>query len=169
MLLELDVYAGSPRATKPPRVVRLPMSWRVMRRVRAIVDRVLEDQPATLRQSARLVASELIENVIKYGHAMPDGTRATITISLSDGVLSISSRNGVSSDHHVPRVFEIVNRLKTGDTQSVYIEAILHAMAVKRKNASMGLIRIAAEAAFDLDARYAEGELELIARKGIPS
>lgn len=168
MLLELDLRAGRVHEPVNTRVVRLPTTWRVVRRVRAMVDGALADQPDSIRQSARLVASELMENVIKYGELLPDGSQPIILVRLSEGTLTISSRNGVASEGDVQRIFEILGRLRARkDTQSVYIEAILQGMAVQRQSASLGLLRIAAEAVFDIDATYAGGVLEIVARKGI--
>ena len=168
MLLELDLRPGAAHESTQPRVVRLPTAWRVVRRVRAMVDSVLAHQSDSVRQSARLVASELMENVIKYGETLPDGSQPVISVRLSGSVLSITSRNGVAADEDVERIFEILHRLRTRkDTQSLYVEAILQSMAARRQSPALGLLRIAAEGAFELDATYEDGVLGVNARKGI--
>jgi hypothetical protein len=165
MLLELDL-ARHGHEQAPPRVVRLPTAWRVVRRVRGVVDGVLASHPESIRQSARLVASELMENVIKYGEVLPDGSPPIVCVQQSAGVLTIRSRNGVAEAQDVQRIFDILQRLRTRkDVQSVYIEAIVQAMAARGKSAALGLLRIAAEATFELDARFEDGVLEIIARK----
>jgi len=164
MLLELDLARHE---QAEPRVVRLPTAWRVVRRVRSVVDGVLANEADSLRQSARLVASELLENVIKYGEVLPDGSQPMVSVQLSNGVLTIRSRNGVAHPDDPNRIFEILRRMKgRKDVQSVYIEAIVQAMAIRGKSAALGLLRIAAEAAFELDATFEGGVLEIIAKKG---
>jgi hypothetical protein len=166
MLLQLDLPAGSAHEARRPRVVRLPRKWRVVRRVRAVVEGVLAAQPASVRESARLVTSELMENVVKYGQLLPDGTDPVVLVQLEDGVLTISSRNGVTSKGDVGRIFDILDRLQVqGDAQAVYIEAILQGMAAKHQSASLGLLRIVAEAGFELHATYTDNVLEILARK----
>lgn len=168
MLLELDLGSGSKYQLARPRVVRLPNAWRVVRRVRTVVDKVLEEQPDIVRQAVRLVASELLENVIKYGEMLPDGSQPVVAVQLSDGMLIVRSRNGVASDHDVQRITEILERIRSRrDIEAVYIEAILQAMATRRQSASLGLMRIAAEAGFELTATFEAGVLEIVARKGI--
>lgn len=110
-----------------------------------------------------------MENVIKYGESLPDGTRPLIAVRLAPGFLTISSKNGISSDAHVDRIFDIIQRMREhSDIQAVYIEAIVQGMLTPRQNASLGLLRIAAEAGFEVNAAHGGGVLEITARKGIP-
>jgi hypothetical protein len=167
MLLELDLPSTRPNEQTSSRFVRLPVAWRVMRRVRSMVDGALAGQSDSVRQSAQLAASELMENVIKYGDDLPDGSPPVISVRLAEGVMTIASRNGVEDDQNVTKIREILQRLRgRSDTQSVYIEAIVHSMAASRQSSCLGLLRIAAEAGFALDVSYAGGVLEISAQKG---
>lgn len=110
-----------------------------------------------------------MENVIKYGDSLPDGSRPLIAVRVAPGLVTITSKNGVGSDAHVDRIFDIVRRMREHpDIQTVYIEAIVQGMLAPKQNASLGLLRIAAEAGFEVDATYRDGVLEITARKRCP-
>ena len=77
--------------------IRLPQSWHWIERVRTMVSDLLTGVPAELRDAARIAASELAENVVKYGEPSENDECGEVIIEVDSGVVRIRATNGLAS------------------------------------------------------------------------
>src|SRR5260221_3599722 len=104
--------------------VRVPLAWHWIEKVRDTVGDVLREQSAELRQSALMVASELAENLVKYGHAIEGEDSGRIAIEVTDGSVSIMSENGATPEG-AHKVQELVGAMTASDNvQALYLERL---------------------------------------------
>jgi anti-sigma regulatory factor (Ser/Thr protein kinase) len=91
--------------------LRLPLSWGFIGRVRATVSEALRSQPADVRDAAVMVASELAENVIKYGEALDGDDCGYVSLAASETSIVIRTMNGVSSAARAAAVMDRIAAL----------------------------------------------------------
>lgn len=146
--------------------LRIPLAWHWIERVRETVAGVLDGQPDDLRDAAVMVASELAENLVKYGHSTDGEDSGRVAIEVSDGFVTITSENGTSREQ-AEKVLTLVRSIEgSPDVQSLYVSRLMSMAAAPGDGASeLGLLRIAFEGGFDITASYQAPRLRLVARR----
>lgn len=149
--------------------IRLPLSWRLIEDARTSVAHTLRDYAANLRESAVMVASELAENVVKYGVPVAPYDYGCIRVSEDGGTIRIVSTNGVDSDEHLRKLSERVRALnESDDPESVYLERVRAILDnPKSGDAQLGLCRIVCEGGFRLSHLCEAGILTITADRSL--
>ncbi len=148
--------------------LEIPIVWQFVREVRQRLAEALADQSEELRDSAMMVASELVENAIKYGEAVPGATQATIELFIDSGRVTIEVKNGLTNPLDAQVVAEQIARLRAAeDPAALYVERLRELLESPDIRGKLGLCRIALEAGFDLSCTYDDQILTISASRGI--
>jgi hypothetical protein len=147
--------------------LRLPLSWSFIESVRTTVAEHLREAAPDLREAAVMVASELAENVIKYGEPLVDEQCGYVTVLAGPEGVVIRTMNGVSS---AARALEVKQRIETiagaEDVEALFrarLQEMLESPADQRS--SLGLLRIAYEGNFRLSCSYEAPVLTIVAQR----
>ncbi|MEZ4221574.1 MAG: hypothetical protein R3B13_11655 [Polyangiaceae bacterium] len=148
----------------------VPFGWEHVREVRTRLADSLADQPAELRDAAVMVASELVENAIKYGNSLPNAPNATLELLVDDKRLQIVVRNGVSSAEHASEVEKLLQRIASAQEPSeLYMERMERLLNDADAKGKLGFHRIGLEAGFVLTSSFEDGVLTITATRRISS
>jgi len=148
------------------RELRVPLAWHWIERVRDAVNEVLHDHPSELRESAVMVASELAENLVKYGHPVDGEDSGRIAIELGAHTVSITAENGTTREE-AAKVVELIDTINAAsDVQLLYVQRLTEMAHSPSESASeLGLLRIVFEGRFRLTCRYAHPMLRIEATR----
>jgi hypothetical protein len=143
-------------ATSPTSVnVWLPHSWDHIRQIRAKVGEALKDADPSLRSAAIMVASELVENAVKYGEEVPDARQITVSLEMGPAAIVIAVSNGSADPKAIEALKRRVDEITSAPDKSVlYLARLEELMAESTETGELGLYRIAFEGEFDIQLRY---------------
>jgi hypothetical protein len=116
-----------------------------------------------VREQAVMIASELAENVVKYGVGIDDERVGFITVYLSDEQFSIHSHNAVGDIRHVQAVEAIIEEINDSDDPSDLSIARLRELIAGNVEgpSQLGLLRIATDGNSDLSCNFGETVLRI--------
>ncbi len=149
--------------------VRFPQIWNMIHHLRLSIKELFMMLDEENRYALSMAASELSENMVKYGNAVPGAETATIKASLEGDRLAITSRNGIYAEQNVNNVIEVIEALKAAENpEALYFER-MRAMLENGQISStqLGLIRIVSEGGFNLEYTFENQILTITAQKRI--
>ena len=138
------------------RGIWLPLSWTWIQRVRQDVASMLVNWPARFRDAVVMTASELTENVVKYGEPMQQN-EGFLGITITSQLVRIQSKNGLSSATRADGLRQQIERIANGNPEALYVERLRQMIDDPSTNSGLGLLRIAFEGQFRLAFRYESG------------
>ncbi len=148
--------------------INIPIAWEYVRLVRQQVTAALAEHPEELRSAAVMVASELVENAIKYGASIPAMQWAQFRFATTAEYIQIQVSNGLTDLRLLEAVQKIVKQTQTaGASEQLYVARLQELMHNPTQSTRLGLYRIGHEGKFDLDYSYGEQILELTARRRV--
>lgn len=149
--------------------INIPIAWEYVRLVRQEVEVALAAQSEELRSAAVMVASELVENAIKYGVSIPALQWARFRCEISAEHILIEVKNGLTDDKALATLRQIVSQMTSvAACEQLYV-ARLHALLGNPAEANrLGLYRIGYEGKFELEYSYADEILQMTARRRLP-
>ena len=134
---------------------RLEPAWATVRKIRDQMFRELKEEPAAARAAASMVASELLENAIKYGEPVPESPDIRFVFTKSESVYRIVVSNGVLPGRNVERLLERIDAInKTEDRSSLYLARLQELLDNPSQVSGLGIYRIGFEGGFDLECSY---------------
>jgi hypothetical protein len=127
---------------------------------------------AACREAMVLAASELAENLAKYGAQYQDARAATISVSVAGNVTRIRATNAVASSDDARRVLNIVDRISA--QPSNVAELYRHRLRElfdkpETSRAQLGLLRLAFEGGLRVSASFDPPMLEIVAERACRS
>jgi len=132
--------------------LNIPVFWYYTNEVRQAVDRIMQTHPEAVRKATKMVASELVENAIKYGRSTKEIEQVSFLLVLEDKQIIIEVKNGLSDPAELA---ELSSRIKSIQASANREELLLKRMQEIIDNpaqgSQIGLYRIASEGGFDLD------------------
>ena len=149
--------------------IHIPMAWEYVRSVRQQVHDALADYSEDLRSASVMVASELVENAIKYGVAVPElpWTRFAFEVSAEEILMEIS--NGLTDAgvfaHFRRRIEEL---RQPGAGERLYLTRLQQLVDNPLPPNRLGLYRISFEGNFSLDLIYEDQVLTIKAHRKLP-
>jgi hypothetical protein len=144
-------------------LVRLPPSAQWLEQVTTAVSNALAPQPPEVRAAALLAASELAENVLKFGRPTSEAGEGSISLSLAGSELRLVTENGASPERF-RSVSGLLERITTcASTELLYVERLNLLLASKVESTGLGLLRVAHEGNFVLRCTYDEPKLTITA------
>ncbi len=146
--------------------------WSIVRQVRDKVEAILAPAGEEISYACKMVASELVENAVKYG-ITGDGQGVNgieFELSMVDREIVITVKNRVASEDHLKNArnhIDVINA--SGDPQQLYVERlkVLVEEPGGRGASQLGLYRIAYEGGFDLAYVVAGDVLTVIATRAM--
>jgi len=150
--------------------IHIEPEWNVIKQIKERIssDSELEGAGQDFREAALLAAIELVENGLKYSDDGEQELPVEFSLDTGDGVCEISVTNFSSNDKNRTALFATVERIQKSDPFSLYVERLEQVKENPDGFSRMGLIRIAYEAEFELEAK-AEGDWVTIqARRPLP-
>ena len=135
--------------------------------VRQRVETGLSDQDEFLRYAALLAASELAENIVKYGEPCTSAC-AGIEVDVDEEMLRVRSVNCVGDPAHAHAVIAIVEDIAAAaDPEELYMRQMEEVMREERPGSRLGFYRMAAECGLRLSHQYVDGCLTITAERAI--
>lgn len=149
--------------------IDIPIAWEYVRTVRQQVDAALSSYPEELRSNAVLVASELAENAVKYGAAVPGLEWARFSFELTPTHIQIQVSNGLTNRLLLDSLERMVMQMKpAGACEQLYAARLQELVIDPLQPTRLGLYRIGYEGKFELDCAYADRILTMTARRQLP-
>lgn len=134
-----------------------------------MVNSGLAEQDETMREEITMVASELAENVVKYGEPVEQAGAGSLQLIIGDHSVRIVSTNGVRSPERALHLANALERIRKTDPRVLYLERMQELMANPTQTESgLGLLRIAFEGQFTLDHVYENSVLTITAQRSLP-
>lgn len=133
----------------------IPVIWHYTNEVRQAVDRIMESYAEPLRQATKMVASELVENAIKYGRRTPELDRIRFILWLSEQDVIIEVINGIGDQAALATLEERLAAINESDNREELLLKRMQEIVDRPAQASqLGLYRIASEGGFHLEYSY---------------
>ena len=149
--------------------INIPIAWEYVRLVRQQVADALAAHSEELRSAAVMVASELVENAIKYGASVPALKWAQFRFETTPAYIQIQVENGLTDDKSLAALAHIVGQMKSVAVCEELYVARLHELLISPMEANrLGLYRIGYEGKFDLEYSYKDQILQMTARRRVP-
>ena len=141
----------------------IPLVWDSVSKIRLEVGVLFSSHREDVRERAVMIASELTENVVKYGAIIDEERVGFITVHLSDDQFSIHSHNAVGDIRHVEAVEAIIQEINDSDDPSeLSISRLRELIAGNIDGPSqLGLLRIATDGNSDLSCNFGETVLTI--------
>src|SRR5262245_45612889 len=135
-----------------------------------MVNNGLEGRDEGFREEVTMVASELAENVVKYGEPVENAAAGSLQLVITDSSVIVTSTNGVRAGDRVRYLAEALERIRSSpDPRTLYLERMQELMANPSQTESrLGLLRIAFEGEFSLHHTYENNVLTITAERALP-
>jgi hypothetical protein len=145
-----------------------PDAWQYVQSARTRVREALADHPQERRDAAVMVASELVENAIKYGEGVPKASCATLKLEVTDSAICLEVSNGVRAIAAVREIESHINQIACAmDPGDLYVVRVLELLTNPDSKGKLGLCRIRHEGRFELHFRYEDEVLTVTATRRI--
>ncbi len=143
--------------------------WDTVKKIRDKVESILSDKSQEVNDASKMTASELIENAVKYGCSIDNGTGIQFELLVEKNQIKIVVKNKILSSEDFNKVREHIDRIKTADNpQELYLNRLMMLMEnTKLSKSQLGLYRIAYEGEFQLDYEYENEILTVTATREI--
>jgi hypothetical protein len=147
------------------REVRVPLAWQWIERVRDATAEATASCDPEVREGAVMVASELAENLVKYGTGLQGDDSGTVTIDVASDAVTIRSINGATVEQ-ADKVRGLIAETHGEDPARLYMSRLAElARRPGEVACELGLLRIAFEGGFELSVEYAAPRLVLSATR----
>tara|TARA_B110000037_G_scaffold106111_1_gene123273 strand:- start:270 stop:749 length:480 start_codon:yes stop_codon:yes gene_type:complete len=141
----------------------IPLVWDSVSKIRLEVGVLFSSYIDEVRDRAVMIASELAENIVKYGAVIDDERVGFITVCLSDEQFSIHSHNAVGDIRHVQAVEAIIEEINDSDDPSKLSISRLRKLIAGSVDgpSQLGLLRVATDGNSDLSCRFGDTVLTI--------
>lgn len=147
-------------------VVELPAQWALLNHVRKVVFEHLQGYNAETREAVAMVASELVENAIKYGEPLPDGQNSQFCLSMTGGLVRIEVTNGLSSATAFRALLARLEEIAAADDKmALYVRRMQEIYDNPVNSVGLGLFRIAFEGACTMQCFWSDRVLRMVATR----
>jgi hypothetical protein len=122
---------------------------------------------AECREATAMVATELAENMVKYGVKGASPFVGTISISADADVIRVTARNEVASAREAQNAKQAIGQIAaTSDVKAMYRSRLAELFATPSLvRAQLGLLRAAFEGGFRLSCSYDPPTLSIVAER----
>ena len=139
--------------------------WEILQSIRAAVQARMDKATQDERDAAIMVASELVENAIKYGEPAEPRKKSHLALGVDSQRVTIEVSNGLNREEDYLSIRSKIDAIKRSpDPLQFYAEKIAELLGRKAgQSAGLGLYRIIAEGEFDLTAHWQDAILVMTA------
>ncbi|MBN1649533.1 MAG: hypothetical protein JW874_15950 [Spirochaetales bacterium] len=118
--------------------------WDILTEIRTAVEKVTKNIDANEVDFAKITASELCENAIKYGVQNSTADNMKFLFSYKDDIITIMVSNAISDVVHQENLKSFINMLNASDSHDLYIKRLYDLLDSRNPQVSqLGLLRIA--------------------------
>ena len=144
----------------------LPHTWDDIRKIRRRVGEVLRAHDTALRSAAMMVTSELVENAVKYGEAVPAAPQIVVSLKVDRTRLIVQVVNGCADPAGIEELRERIQEIEQAENKAALYMARLEALlADPLETGKLGLYRIAFEGQFDMRLEYRDNVVSITATR----
>ncbi len=143
--------------------------WNLIDKIRKNVETALEDFDAQIRAVSIMVASELIENAIKYGASIKEGEGIRFELIIENNLIQITVKNKIAEVKDLDNFKGHIELIKTSDNfMELYVSRLEKLLTNKTiEKSELGLYRIVADGQFTINYDYKDDILSVIAYREI--
>ncbi len=142
--------------------------WATVRVIRCKLNAKLASYPNRVRYATAMVASELLENAIKYGESIPNLERITFSFMIRDGVCRIVVANGSNSQKNIGRLKAMIAEVNAADDKSaLYTRRLQQLLENPSDHSGLGIYRIGFEGDFELACEANDGIVTVVATRSV--
>ncbi|HNO26768.1 MAG TPA: hypothetical protein PKK94_27555 [Leptospiraceae bacterium] len=141
--------------------------WSVIADIKGKIQKSMEGTRQGLIDFSVMVASELLENAIKYGVINHEISYVGLDFYMENSTITINVRNGIDATTDLTAFKTVMNKIKTSAVKSdLYIQRLQEILENPSESGSqLGLFRIVSEGNFDLDYKITDKVLEITATR----
>ena len=146
---------------------RITPAWDLIEKVEQNTQELFKVTDKSLKEATIMVATELLENAVKYGRSHPGIDGIQFHFIADDDFIRISVSNAVLEDHHKNDLIETIDEVnKCENPEILYMNRLKELLESRVKGVSrLGLYRIAYEGQFNLSYKLENDLLTVIAEK----
>jgi hypothetical protein len=115
-----------------------------------------------------MVASELLENAVKYGETVPAAQKISVTLTVTETSITIIVTNGSADVDAVAALARRVDEITSAqDKSALYFARLEELMSQPAESGQLGLYRIAFEGEFEIQLCYRDQVVSMTATRTI--
>ena len=149
--------------------LRIPPLWETINEIREKIasDDRIKKHGSDLLNAAMMVASELLENAVKYGFHNPDMQAVEFNLDITDTGIRIEVSNAIGPNHDLGKFKKIITDIMNSDNPGeLYFKRVMEIVENPKGTGScLGLYRIAYEGEFSLNYESSSQTLKIIATR----
>jgi len=151
------------------RRIEIPLVWDSVGQVRLEAGMLFSAFDAPVRDAAIMVASELTENIVKYGAPLDGEAVGFVSFEIQDEGFSISSHNAVENDNNLEAVETILTQIEASENpRDLSLARLRQLIEGKIEGPSqLGLLRVATDGGCAINHSYADAVLTIVAERKI--
>lgn len=147
-------------------------TWSIISNIRKKISELMELKKINdqgLLDATAMVASELMENAVKYGEGTTDEAMIEFEITVESHKINISVSNYVNSGSNIDALIENIEKIKKCDNPAeLYINRLNELLEnPKHGESRLGLYRIAYEGEYGLDYTFSNNLLKVTAQRSV--
>lgn len=144
-------------------------TWDVVHKIEENAGKHFKNLDENVRESIMMVITELIENAVKYGAAIPGKEGVEFKFSIDKNKITATISNGIISEKDIIPVKNHIDKIKASDNpMELYTNRLKELLKNPVEGVSqLGLYRIAYEGQFSLDYKIENNILTIIATREI--
>lgn len=140
--------------------------WGTIRNIREQIIGRLESFPEGIRSATGMVASELLENAMKYGETVSEAPSIKFELLVTSEQLRLAITNGVSSANDLERLASRIAEVSAAeDRAKLYVGRLEQLLERPTERAGLGIYRIGFEGQFDLQCNERDGVVTVVATR----
>ena len=149
------------------RRVEIPLVWDSVGQIRLEAGMLFSAFEAPVRDAAIMVASELTENIVKYGAPLDGESVGFVSFEIQDDGFTIASHNAVAHENHLEAVETILNQIETSDNPRDLSLSRLRALIEGKVDgpSQLGLLRVATDGGCEINHSYSDTVLTIVAER----
>ena len=149
------------------RRLEIPLVWDSVGQVRLEAGMLFSSFDAPLREAAIMVASELTENIVKYGAPLNGEPVGFVSFEIEDDGFTIASHNAVANENNLEAVETILTQIEASDNPRELSLARLRELIEGKVNgpSQLGLLRVATDGGCTINHSYSDTVLTIMAAR----
>ena len=151
------------------RRIEIPLVWDSVGQVRLEAGMLFSSFEESIRDAAIMVASELTENIVKYGAPLDGESVGFISFEIQDDSFTIASHNAVAHDNNLDAVETILTQIEKSDNpRELSLARLRELIEGKIEGPSqLGLLRVATDGGCSIDHSYNDAVLTIVAQRPV--
>jgi hypothetical protein len=149
------------------RRIEIPLVWDSVGQIRLEAGILFSNFDESVRDAAIMVASELTENIVKYGAPLNGESVGFVSFDIQDKQFTIASHNAVAHDKNLEAVKALLGKIaESDDPRELSLARLRELIEGKVEGPSrLGLLRVATDGGCDINHSYTNAVLTIVAER----